>query len=233
MVMSAERIEALERKVGELEQLAQRIRIWFGVVAVLAVVFGIGGGFALSLITATKDALADTSQTLSNLRGEVGTLTKDIGTAKSGIDSIQQEVDNLRRQGLVPRVPPTVTITSPLDSLQVNKEGHSVWFPVKGTSSDVASDQALNIHVLVYSATDWHVQEAAAVDPDGNWSLAKAYIGGQTDPIHLGSRLKIVAVVTAQQPRKGEKIQDPRGLRPESSSKTLELTVRRVVPRSE
>lgn len=123
---------------------------------------------------------------------------------------------------------PTLTITSPLSSLEVTAEGDSVWFPVSGESSDVVPDNSLRLYVLVHSGTEWHVQRPATLEQDGRWNLARAWVGDKSAPIRAGSMIQLMAVVSRQQRRQDEKIQDARELDPTAMSNRLTVTVQKV-----
>lgn len=126
------------------------------------------------------------------------------------------------------KVGPRVAITAPSDSLDVTAEGSSVWFPVSGTSSRVVFDNSLKLYVLVHSGTEWQIQRPASVEPNGNWTLERAWIGDATAPVREGSRLRISAAVSRQHRAQDEKVQDPRELDPQAMSSTVVATVRKI-----
>lgn len=123
---------------------------------------------------------------------------------------------------------PTVAITTPSSSLEVTAEGHSVWFPVSGTSTSVASDNALRVYVLVQSGTEWHIQGPASVESSGDWTLARGWIGDASAPVAKGSTLRIAAVASRQLRAQDEKVRDIGQLDPEAESATIVATVREV-----
>ena len=124
---------------------------------------------------------------------------------------------------------PEVAISSPVTSVTVTAEGASVWFPVEGTSAHVADDARLKICVLVSSGVEWHVQAPASLSPNGNWRLAKAWIGDPSAPIRVGGSIPIVAVATSSECQQDDKVPTPGALNPEAVSEEVAPRVRSVV----
>lgn len=116
---------------------------------------------------------------------------------------------------------PTVAILAPSSSIEVTAEGDSVWFSVSGTSSGVVSDSALMIYVLVYSDPEWHVQRTAMVEQDGRWALTRAWIGDASAPIHTGSQIRLMAVVSRGRYNPDDKFTDYKLLNPVAVSATV------------
>lgn len=123
--------------------------------------------------------------------------------------------------------PPIIAITSPSGSVDVTTEGSSVWFPVSGRSTNVVSNNALRICVLVFSSSgaEWHVQRPAAPNPDGDWTLAKAWTA---DKVAQGFEIRILALATQRECQQDAKLSDYRELNPVAASSEVIARVQNV-----
>lgn len=123
---------------------------------------------------------------------------------------------------------PAVAILSPSGSIPVTAEDDSVWFPVSGSSSGVASNSTFAIYVLVWSDPEWHVQRPAIVEQDGRWTLTQAWIGDASTPIDTGTEIRLMAVVSRGRYSPGNKISDYRELDPVAQSAMVSVRVTTV-----
>jgi hypothetical protein len=137
-----------------------------------------------------------------------------------------------------PPLPPSVTITAPIDREAVEVRLASTGsgaFTVSGTSSGVFSDPELRLFVLVHPskpyAPGWWIQQEAIVDPTGSWT-AECWIGSPQFPPGMGNEVDIIAIAALPDPLGRTQIPNPKVIKPAAQSNRVHFSIGSLKPAS-